>query len=53
MISHMEDILTHFMEDVAYFMHLLTSSHSMEDYSIAYGEILPHSMEMEDYFMDM
>ena len=49
----MEDAFTHFLEDVAYFIHISTSYHIVEDYFIDRGDIFHYIMDMEDYFMDI
>ena len=49
----MVGILAYFMDGVAYFIHMLTSSHIMEDYFMDRGDILHYIVDMEDYFMDI
>ena len=48
----MEYILAHFMDGVEYFIHGGPSLHCVEDYSIIFGDIPPHMLDMGDYSID-
>ena len=49
----MEYILARFMDGVEYFIHGGPSLHYVEDYSIIFGDIPPHMLDVEDYSTDL